>query len=183
MLQKLNDLLDTRTAERFDPTTVWLHWITVALVVALWVIGQTGDLVPRGPLRTAMWSTHVVLGLLTAFVLVTRVAWRAHFGRVLPPADTGTLYIVAKLTHYALYVLLGLVVIAGIVDASYRGVNVFGFWSVPQFGSGDAATRHSINEWHEMAANLLMLVAAVHALAALGHHYVWRDRLLDRMRP
>src|SRR6516164_8130465 len=69
--------LDT-TAERYDPTTVWLHWITVALVVALWVIGQTGDLVPRGPLRTGMWSTHVVLGFLTAFALMTRVAWRAH---------------------------------------------------------------------------------------------------------
>jgi cytochrome b561 len=45
-------------------------------------------------------------------------------------------YIIAKLTHYALYVLLGLVVVAGIVDASYRGFNVFGLWSVPQFGSG-----------------------------------------------
>ena len=89
---------------------------------------------------------------------------------------------IAKLTHYALYVLLGIVVVAGIVDASYRGFNVFGLWSVPKFGSGDAATRHSINAWHEFAANVLMLVAAVHALAALGHHYVWRDRLLDRMR-
>ena len=173
--------LDT-AAKRYDPTTVCLHWITVALVVALWVIGQTGDLVPRGPLRTGVWSTHVVLGFLTAFALMTRVAWRAHFGRAPPPADTGALYMIAKLTHYALYVLLGVVVVAGIVDASYRGFNVFGLWSVPQFGSGDAATRHSINEWHELAANVLMLVAAVHALAALGHHYVWRDRLLDRMR-
>jgi cytochrome b561 len=90
---------------------------------------------------------------------------------------------IAKLTHYTLYVLLGLAVVTGIVDASYRGFNVFGLWSVPQFGSGDASIRHGINEWHELAANVLMLVAAVHALAALGHHYVWRDRLLDRMRP
>ena len=102
---------------------------------------------------------------------------------MLPPADSGALYLIAKMTHYALYVLLGLVVIAGILDALYRGFSVFGLWSVPQFGSGDAATRHSINEWHELAANLLIVVAAVHALAALGHHYVWRDRLLDRMRP
>jgi hypothetical protein len=50
------------TAERYDATTVWLHWITVALIVVLWVIGQTGDLVPRGPFRTGVWSTHVVLG-------------------------------------------------------------------------------------------------------------------------
>ncbi|MGY3619263.1 cytochrome b [Bradyrhizobium sp. USDA 10063] len=172
-----------KNAERYDPTTVWLHWITVTLVVALWGIGQAGDLFPRGAFRTGVWSTHVLLGVLTAFVLVTRVAWRAHFGRVLPPTESGALQMIAKLTHQALYVLLGLVVLTGIVNASYRGFDVFGLWSVPQFGSGDAATRHSINEWHELVANALMLVAAVHALAAFGHHYVWRDHLLDRMRP
>lgn len=167
---------------RYDPATIWLHWMTVGLIVVLWVIGQTGDWFPRGSLRTGIWSIHVTLGFATAFVLLTRIAWRAHFGRVLPPADTGLLYIIAKLTHYTLYVLLGLVVVIGIIDASYRGINVFGVWSMPQFGSGDPATRHSINEWHELAANALMLVGAVHALAAVGHHYVWRDRLLDRMR-
>lgn len=172
-----------QNVERYDPTTVWLHWITVGLIVVLWVIGQTADWIPRGPFRTGIWSLHVVLGFLTAFVLLTRVAWRAHFGRTLAPADSGVLYVIAKVTHYALYVLLGAVVVAGIVDASYRGFNVFGLWSVPQFGTGDSATRHSINEWHELAANALMFVAAVHAVAALGHHYVWRDRLLDRMRP
>jgi cytochrome b561 len=168
---------------RYDPTTIWLHWITVGLIVALWVIGQTGDWFPRGPLRTGIWSIHVTLGFATVVVLLTRIAWRAHFGRILPPADSGILYIIAKVTHYALYLLLGLVVLAGTIDASYRGFNVFGVWSVPQFGGGDAATRHTINEWHELAANILMAVAAVHGVAALGHHYVWRDHLLDRMRP
>jgi cytochrome b561 len=27
-----------------------------------------------------------------------------------------------------------------------------------------------------------VIVACVHAAAALGHQYVWRDHLLDRMR-
>jgi cytochrome b561 len=88
--------------ERYDPTTIWLHWITVGLIVALWVIGQTGDLVPRGPFRTGIWSVHVTLGFLTGFVLLTRVAWRALFGRVLRPADTGVLFAIAKITHYTL---------------------------------------------------------------------------------
>jgi len=171
-----------KTANRYDTTTVWLHWITVVLVAALWVIGQTADRVPRGPFRSEIWSTHVVLGFLVAFVLLTRIAWRARFGRVLPPVDSCIPYVVATAAHRALYVLLGLVVVAGIVDASYRGFNVFGLWSLPHFGSGDAAIRHSINEWHELAANLLALAAVAHALAALGHHYLWRDRLLYRMR-
>jgi cytochrome b561-like protein len=88
--------------ESYDPTTIWLHWITVGLIVTLWVIGQTGDLVPRGPFRTGIWSVHVTLGFLTGFVLLTRVAWRALFGRVLRPADTGVLFAIAKITHYTL---------------------------------------------------------------------------------
>lgn len=168
-------------ATRYDPATIWLHWSTVGLVVMLWVIGQTADLAPRGPLRTGLWSIHVLLGMLTAFVLLARVAWRTRFGRVLPPADRGILHLAAGTTHYALYGLIATVVTLGIIDASYRGFSLFGLWSLPQFGTGDAATRRSINEWHELAANLTVIAAALHATAAFVHQYVWRDRLLDRM--
>jgi len=125
----------------------------------------------------------VILGGALAFVLFTRIAWRAHFGRVLPPADTGILHAAAKVTHYTLYVLLAAVVVTGIANASYRGFTLFGVWSVPRFGSGDAAVRRSINGWHELAANLTLLVAFLHAAAALIHQYVWRDHLIDRMAP
>ena len=170
-------------SESYDTTTIWLHWITAGLILVLWTIGQTADWLPRGPARTGLWSIHVVLGLLTGLVLLTRVAWRARFGRILPPSDSGVLYALAKATHYMLYVLLGVVVMIGIADASYRGFNLFGVWSLPQFGTGDTATRHSIDEWHELAANLLILIAFAHTVAALAHHYVWRDRLLHRMKP
>lgn len=75
----------------YDTITIWLHWTTVGLNAALWVIGQTADWAPRGSLRTGLWSVHVVLGLATGFALLMRIAWRAHFGRALPPADTGIL--------------------------------------------------------------------------------------------
>jgi cytochrome b561 len=139
---------------RYDPITIWLHWATVGLIGAVWIIGQTADLLPRGPFRTGAWSIHVLLGLATGFVLLTRVAWRTRFGRILPPADTGILHAIAKVTHYTLYLLLGVVVVTGLFDASYRGFNLFGVWALPQFGTGDSATRHSIDEWHELAANL-----------------------------
>ena len=72
-------------------------------------------------------------------------------------------------------------VVLGIVDASYRGFNLFGIWSVPKFGTGDAAIRHSINELHGLAANLMILVAVIHAMATLVYQYVWCDHLINRM--
>jgi cytochrome b561 len=170
-------------AAHYDRTTIALHWATVVLLLVLWIMGQTTDWLPRGPFRSGVWAVHVVLGFLLGFVLLTRIAWRAHFGRVLPPADTGALHWIAKTTHTALYLLLAVVVVSGLINASYRGFDLFGMWSVPQFGTGDVDTRHGINEWHEVAANLLFAVALLHAGAALVHHYVWRDRLIDRMTP
>lgn len=106
-----------------------------------------------------------------------------HFGRVLPPPDTGALYLMAKATHYTPYVLLAILVALGIVDTVYRGFNAFGVWSLPQIATGDTATRHTINGWHGLAAKLSVLIALFHAVAALRHQYVWQWRLLERIEP
>jgi cytochrome b561 len=169
--------------QRYDLTTIWLHWMTVVLVAILWILGQVTGWLPRGPFRLGVWSTHVVLGLTLVLVLATRILWRAGFGSALPPADTGVLHWLAKGTHHALYLLLVAVVILGIANASYMGFDLYGVLTMPRFGNGDPATERSINTLHEWAANLVVLIAFFHAAAALGHQYIWRDRLLQRMRP
>jgi cytochrome b561 len=169
--------------QRYDLTTIWLHWLTVALVATLWIIGQVTGWLPRGPFRLGVWSTHVVLGLTLAVVLATRILWRTGFGSALPPADAGVLHWLAKGAHYSLYLLLVAVVILGIANASYMGFDLYGVLTMPRFGNSDPVIERSINTWHEWAANLLVLIAAFHAAAALGHQFIWRDRLFQRMRP
>ena len=91
---------------QYDPTTIRLHWATASLVVILWIIGQTADLIPEGPVNNAVWSVHVVFGFVLAAILVWRILWRRAGGIRLPPANAGVLQIAADVTHYALYVLL-----------------------------------------------------------------------------
>jgi cytochrome b561 len=167
----------------YDKTTIYLHWLTVILVSVLWVVGMTGDWFPRGPQRTAVWSVHVALGFAASVAVLARIVWRMTFGRSLPPANPGILHIASETMHYLLLAMLVAVLATGIANASYRGFNIFGVWHMPQFGAGDRATRRSINEWHELAAHGTMILAAVHATAALLHQHVWRDGLIDRMRP
>jgi cytochrome b561 len=130
-----------------------------------------------------VWSTHVVLGLTLAVVLAMRILWQASFGRALPPADTGVLQWLAKGTHYTLYLLVLTGVVLGIVNASYMGFDLYGVLTVPRLGDGDPSTERSIDTLHEWAANLLVVIAFFHAAAALGHQYIWGDRVLQRMRP
>jgi cytochrome b561 len=40
-----------------------------------------------------------------------------------------------------------------------------------------------MKETHEVLANTLIILAALHAAAALVHHWVLRDRTLVRMLP
>jgi cytochrome b561 len=165
--------------ETYDRATIAMHWVTAALVVVLWIIGQTADWIPDGPLNTGVWSVHVVVGFLFAALIVLRIAWRIYGGRQLPNADQGILLVLAKLTHYLLYALLITVVVLGVVNAFVRGYNLFDLVSLPQIG--DRAWRKPITHWHELAANILLGLAVFHAAAALFHHFIWRDGVLTRM--
>ncbi len=165
----------------YDRTTIALHWFTAISVAVLWIIGQTADWIPDGPVNTAYWSVHVVLGFVLAAVLAWRIVWRGTSGRRLPPADAGALHLFAKTTHYLLYALLLGVVVLGIVNAFVRGYNLFDVVSLPQVG--DRALRRPITHWHGLAANILLGLALFHAAAALVHSYLWKDGVLGRMLP
>jgi cytochrome b561 len=107
--------------------------------------------------------------------------WRYLGGRRLPAADTGILHAVAKATHYGLYLLLLATIVLGVINAFVRGYNLFDLVSLPQIG--DRAMRKPITNWHGLAANILLILAGVHAAAALFHHYIIRDNVLVRMVP
>src|ERR1700721_1402772 len=91
---------------RHEPVTMVLHWVTAALVAALWTIGQTVDVFPNGPLRVDYRSIHIMLGAILAVVILARLAWRVARRVDLPPIDHGLLLVIARVTHWALYALL-----------------------------------------------------------------------------
>lgn len=168
---------------RYDPTTIALHWVTAALVVTLWTIGQTVDVFPNGPLRIDYRSVHILLGVALGVILVARLGWRLTRHRRLPPIDSGLLLVVARATHWLLYVLLIVAVVLGLSNVWVRGDVIFNLFKVPAYRPGDRALMHLVGGWHALAANTVLIVAGLHAAAALVHHYVLRDATLRRMLP
>lgn len=168
---------------RHDPMTIGLHWVTAFLVAGLWLIGQTIDVFPNGPLRIDYRSLHIVFGVVLALIVLLRLAWRLTRHQALPPLDDGLLLVVARATHWALYALLVITLGLGLAYAWARGDIIFNVLRIPQLVPGDRALIRQIGGWHALAANSTLIVAGVHAAAALFHHYVLRDATLRRMLP
>lgn len=171
------------TPARYDGLSILLHWITAALVVALWVLGQTIDWFPKGAPKIDARSTHFLLGITLGVVLLGRIAWRATAGRSLPLADKGWAGITAKTVHYGLYLLVAATVVLGIFNAWQRGDVVFNLFTIPKMIPGDLALKHTLEELHGDFADVVLIVAGLHAAAALVHHYLLRDSVLRRMLP
>lgn len=152
-------------------------------MVALWSLGQTIDWFPKGTPRTSARSLHIVLGALLALVIVYRIVWRLTAGRRLAPADEGLLRLVSTFTHRALYALVCATVALGIANAWVRGDAIFGLFRIPSFAPNDKPLRDAIGNLHGLSADGLLVLAAIHAIAGLLHHFLWKDGVLQRMIP
>jgi cytochrome b561 len=163
------------------------HWLSAALVGFAWALGQIRDQIPRGEPRHLTDLVHVTAGQTIVILLVLRILWRFVSP---PPAKLPTPAGVwgdraASLAQGLLYVLLLAAPIAGVVTlfADGKPFPLFGFGEIPSPWVKDKALEHAVKEVHEWLANGLIALAALHAGAALAHHFRLKDDTLRRMLP
>jgi cytochrome b561 len=165
--------------QSYDRRTIMLHWIVAGTIAFMWTLGRIAHLLPKGPFRLSLWSIHILVGLVLFGLVAMRIGWRLSGGRRLPSAEHGVRHVAAVAVHYLLYALMIAVVVLGVAHVS--GFPLFGALKLPVFW--DKAVNRSIGEWHGLIANIIAAVAALHAVAALYHHYVVKDQVLRRMMP
>jgi cytochrome b561 len=62
-------------------------------------------------------------------------------------------------------------------------VSWFGLVTLPDLVAPSERTFELMHATHEFSAKLLLVLASVHAAAALKHHFIDRDDVLRRMLP
>jgi cytochrome b561 len=175
------------STSRYGAIPQAVHWLTALFVVAGWLLGQFGDDLPKGSVRNIGFLMHMTLGQCVLFLLVVRLIWR--FVDPPPPLEAtplgGLLAIAAKLSHFALYALLVIVPFLGIIVQLKRGhaLPIFGIWDFVSPWPADRAIARTVLGLHAYLADTLLILAGIHAAAAIMHHHVWRDRTLTRMLP
>ena len=191
IFKKGSDMRLFNSAKDYGAIPQALHWLTVFLVVLAWALGTFDDVLPKGWPRDSGLFVHISAGIAILALLVARIAWRlvdpapppeatefgAWMGKWLDPA--------ARIAHYGLYVLLVAVPVVGIVLQFARGdaLPLFGLAEIPSPWLKDRTFAHSVKEAHEVLAHALVILALMHAAAALIHHWIFQDRTLVRMLP
>jgi cytochrome b561 len=168
----------------YDNVAIALHWATAFLVFSNFVLAQTWDWFPKTP-RVFMQDTHMSFGVLLTLVIVARLVWRLIPGHQVSPIELGWVRIASKAMHYLLYGLLVVEAAAGFGFRWGRGapMEFFGLGIPPLIGELGRPVRHLLHDIHEWVAWAIVIIAFGHALAALYHHYVLKDRVLERMLP
>jgi cytochrome b561 len=168
----------------YDGVTIALHWATALLVVVQFALAETWDWFAK-PTQSSMQSLHVSFGVLLTAVIVARLVWRLIPGHQLSSLETGWVRTASKGTHYLLYTLLAAVIALGFAVRWAQGhpVSFFGLDIPGPYGRQDSAVRHQLLDLHNYVAWAIVIIATLHALAALYHHYVLKDRVLVRMLP
>jgi cytochrome b561 len=171
-------------SRRYDPNTIALHWATAGIAIFLFLSAEFWDFFPK-PEKHFLIISHMSLGILLAAILIIRIIWRLTAGIHIPETSPTLLDRGAKALHILLYVLLVAQMPLGLSTrwTDNQPLNVFGLLIASPLGTISKTTGHLVDQIHDINAWVIMGLAAVHAIAALVHHYFLHDDVLQRMLP
>lgn len=177
--------MSTPTPTTYSRSIRVLHWITVLLMVAVYATAELRGFAPDRAARVAVMEWHMAMGLVIALLVLPRLG--ARFGRPTPPIlpPPGRLIVVAaQVTHVALYLFLIVQPLLGLLTAQSgeRAVVIpLTGITLPDLVANDRDLHEWTEDLHVLLGKIFYAVIGLHALAAIAHHYYFRDNTLRRM--
>lgn len=152
----------------YSSIQIALHWSIAALVLFQLVFGESmvaaTDAAETGEALAsqdaALATAHYWVGISVLILVALRLGIRLRSGLPATAENNMLLAPLARATHWAFYVLLVIVPVSGLLTVYVN----------PDIG-----------ELHQLAKPVFIVLIALHAGAALFHHFVLRDGTLKRM--
>ena len=173
------------TNQAYGIIAIALHWLVAAVALGLFGLGLwMVDLTYYDAWYRTAPTLHKSVGVLLFLVMALRLLWRLLNPRPAPEPGLSRLERLASgVVHGILYLLLFVVMVSGylISTADGRSVEVLGLFQVPATLTGIPNQADLAGDIHLALAISVVVLVAIHALAALKHHFIDRDRTLLRM--
>jgi len=173
------------SGNRFGAVSIGIHWLVAAAVFGLfglgyWMVGLSyyDDWYRTGP------DIHRSIGILLFLVMLLRLVWRLvnPVPRPLPSHSRMEVH-GAHGAHLLLYLLIFVAMISGYLISTADGssISVFNWFEVPSVTGRIKGMEDTAGLVHYWSTWALVVLAALHGLAAIKHHLIDRDDTLRRM--
>lgn len=171
------------TATGYGIVSRGFHWLMALAIVAMFVLGLwMVELDYYSPYYHSAPDLHKSVGILLLIALALRFGWRVASVKPADDEVTPLERTVSRIVHWGFYPLLLALMVSGylISTADGRPISVFGFFSVPSPGE-NKGLEDAAGAIHAWLAYSTIVLAAVHAAAAVKHHVLDRHPTLSRM--
>ncbi len=193
------------TNNHYTKTAIVLHWLIGIAILAMFGLGWYMSELPKdapkamafdlfdfgiynwqlteevSP-RTFYFNLHKSIGVTLLGLIVLRIIWRITHR---PPALLDSLSAAEKKLatagHHALYLLMILVPVTGVLMALYSKYGLKWFCTDLFAGLDNPAMRDTFKEAHELLGVVMLVVIIVHVLGAIKHKFIDKDGTMDRM--
>lgn len=175
----------TRVNERrFGCGAQAAHWLTAILAGLVWGLGLINDELLTNRISAIRGLFHEIAGETIFALLFLRLVLRLVRTQQ-PPIAHGLARAASALVNTALYLLLFAVPVTGLTAlfAGGEAISVFGILEIASPWAANREMQRYAGDIHDALANTLLLVASLHAFAALVGHFVFKNGALRRMLP
>ncbi len=173
------------TAARFGAMTISLHWVMAMGIVGMFASGLWIERLDYySELYQIVPHWHKSIGVVMVALMLMRLLWR--LSHVYPSAiSTHKPYekIVSKIIQWIFYAAVLSMFASGyfITTAKGQPLIIFGDVSIPAIISSSANIEDIAGSVHKYSGFAIIGLAVLHALAALKHHFIDKDKTLLRM--
>ncbi len=182
------------TASNYGSIAKWLHWSTAALFLGSYVsvYYRHWFTEARTPENWTALQLHFSIGVTIAVVVLLRIIWRITNRSPDLEAGTKLEHFAARAGHYALYAIMIIMPITGYLGTG-ANTEYFFLFDIPKFESTqlfinwidipfkefekplDYIHKNILGKW------LVWILILGHVSAALYHHFIRKDRTLEKM--
>ena len=175
------------TTQYFGSLTKFFHWTLFFLIcIQFYLIWGQAAFSEKSPIKIQYVLLHKSFGISILILGILFILWRMLNPK--PHTVEGQpnwKRIAATAVHHSLLLLIVLMPIIGYLMSCAAGkpVRNLGLFTLPCLIAENDHASDVLFMMHTYIAYIILLLIAIHVLAALQHHFILKDKVLKRMLP
>ena len=158
------------------------HWITFIVLIIQIPFGFYLVGLEFSDQRIDLENIHILIGITVFYITLFRLVWKFFNSS---PTEGNSFFrgqiFIAKANHFFLYLSILTITISGILKKLYMGEKLNFLFFRYGFEKDNFQLADIYYEVHIYANYLLIGLVALHILAVIVHHFVFKDKILNKI--